>query len=227
MKSTKKVTVSKRALEASFVVSHMIAKNMKAHTIGESLLKPTCEEMARIIQGDEAVSEIDKVPLSDNTVARRISELSRDIEELTLQKIKSFLFALQTDEASDCSSKCHLLTFVRFVDGHNIIDQFLFMKMKTIMTGEDIFHIVDTFFTCHKMLWDHCVGICTDGAPGMTDYLRGFVTTVKAKNPLIISTHCFLYRETNVTKTMKKDLLTTLNNSVHVVNYTKGKPLKN
>ena len=128
VKFTKKVTVSERVLEASFVVSHMIAKKMKAHTIGESLLKPAREQMVRIMLGDEAASEIGKVPLSDNTVARRISELSRDIEELTLEKIGSSRFALQADESSDYSGKCHLLTFVRFVDGHNIIDQFLFYE---------------------------------------------------------------------------------------------------
>ncbi len=90
VKFTKKVTVSERALETSFVVSHMIVENIKAHTIGESLLKPACEEMVRIMLGNEAASEIDKVPLSNNTVACRISELSCDIEELTLEEIGSF-----------------------------------------------------------------------------------------------------------------------------------------
>ncbi len=45
MKFTKKVTVSGSALEASFVVFHIIAKNMKVHTSGESLLKQACDEM--------------------------------------------------------------------------------------------------------------------------------------------------------------------------------------
>ncbi len=155
--------VSERVIEASFVISHMIAKNKKAHTIGESLLNPACEEMVQIMLGDETASKIGKVPLSDNTVACRISKLRRDIEELTLEKIGSSRFALQADEALDYSGKCHSLTFVQFVDGYNIIHQFLFAKeMKTSTTGEDIFHVVDTFFTYYGMLWDHCFGICTD-----------------------------------------------------------------
>ncbi len=113
-------TVSERALEASFVISQMIAKNMKVRTI-----------------------------------ARYISELSRDTEELTVETIGSSRFALQADEASDYSGKCHLLTFVWFINGYNIIDQFLFMKeMKTRMTGEDIFQVADTFFTIME-----CCGI--------------------------------------------------------------------
>ncbi len=76
------------------------------------------------------------------------------------------------------------------------------------------------------MSWDHCVGIYTDGAPSMTGRLKGFVTRVKVKNPLIISTHCFLHREALMIKTMKEDLLVTLNDAVHVLNYIKGRPLK-
>ncbi len=83
-----------------------------------------------------------------------------------------------------------MLTFVLFVDGYNIIDLFLFIKeMKTSMTGEDISHIVDTFSAGCGMLWDHFVGICIDGVPSMTGRLKGFVTRVKGKNPLTISTH--------------------------------------
>ncbi len=227
MKFTKKVTVSERVLEASFVISHMSAKNMEADIIGESVLKLVCEEMVRIVLGHEAAFEVGKIPLSDNTVAGSISELSHDIEELTLQKIGSYRFARQADdEASNYSGKCHLLTFVQFVDGYNIINQFLFMKeMKTSKTGEGIFHIVDTFFTRHGMLWDHCVGTCTDNASSMTGRLKGFVTRVKGKNPLIISTHCFFHREVLVAKTMNEDLLATLNDAVHVVNYIKGRQL--
>ncbi len=63
-------------------------------------------------------------------------------------------------------------------------------------------------------------------APSIKGCLKGFVTRVKAKNPLIISTHCFLHREALIPKTMNEDLLATLNDTVHVVNYIKGRPLK-
>ncbi len=98
--------------------------------------------------------------------------------------------------------------------------------MKTSTTVEDIFHIVDTFFTRHGMSWDHCVGFCTDRASSMTGRLKGFVTRVKAKNPLIISTYCLLHREALTTKTINEDLLATLNNAVHALNHIQGIPLK-
>lgn len=43
IKFTKNVKISERALEASFVVSQMIANNMKVYTIGENLIKPACK----------------------------------------------------------------------------------------------------------------------------------------------------------------------------------------
>ncbi len=53
--------MSERALETSFIISHMIVKNKKAHTFGENLMKPTCEKIVRIMPWDEATSEIGKV----------------------------------------------------------------------------------------------------------------------------------------------------------------------
>ncbi len=81
--------------------------------------------------------------------------------------------------------------------------------MKTSVAGEDLFHVVDTFSTHHGVSWDHCVAICTDGTSSMIGSLKGFVTRVKAKNPLIIPIHCFLYRWALVTKTMKEEFLLT------------------
>lgn len=50
------------------------------------------------------------------------------------------------------TGKCHLLTFVQFVDGYNIIDQFLFMKeMKTSARGELIFDVALLILSSHVM----------------------------------------------------------------------------
>lgn len=71
-----------------------------------------------------------------------------------------------------------------------------------------------------------CVGICTDGAPSRVGSIKGFVTLAKTKNPNIISTHCFLHRESLASKTLPLALKTVLDQVINMVNYIKSRPLK-
>ena len=54
-------------------MSLLIAKQKKAHTIGESLVKPNDIAMVRIVLGEESERKIKAITLSDNTVQRRIA----------------------------------------------------------------------------------------------------------------------------------------------------------
>jgi hypothetical protein len=56
--------------------------------------------------GDAAEEEVSKVPLSNNTVSRRINEMSRDIEMNVNGRFRDVVFALQLDESTDASGKC-------------------------------------------------------------------------------------------------------------------------
>jgi hypothetical protein len=69
---------------ASFKTAELIAKQNKAHNIGEELILPACKEIIEVILGSEAAEEISKVPLSNDTVHRRITEMSTDIENNVL-----------------------------------------------------------------------------------------------------------------------------------------------
>lgn len=54
----------------------------------------------RIMFGEDAVSEVNKISLSDNTISRHIKDMSRDIEcNLQSEILKHNLFALQVDES--------------------------------------------------------------------------------------------------------------------------------
>ncbi|CAI9743051.1 Hypothetical predicted protein [Octopus vulgaris] len=70
----KKFKLSDKGQEASYAVAEIVARKMKSHTIAETVILPACQEMVRIKLGEDAVSELNKIPLSDN-----IQDMSGDI----------------------------------------------------------------------------------------------------------------------------------------------------
>ncbi|CAH2001640.1 unnamed protein product, partial [Acanthoscelides obtectus] len=75
-------------LRASYNISLLIAKSGKPHTIGEKLILPAVEEVLKTDLHKPASDIIKRIPLSNNTVERRIDKMSSDIE--------SFLYRYKT-----------------------------------------------------------------------------------------------------------------------------------
>ncbi|GFS45288.1 SCAN domain-containing protein 3 [Nephila pilipes] len=110
------VTVSEKALEASYHVAKLIARQKKPHTVGKTLIKPACMEIVRLMLGPNEVKEVNKVSLSADTVKRRIHDMSSDILGTLIKKLLSAeKFALQIYETT-IKNKAQLIAIVRFVD---------------------------------------------------------------------------------------------------------------
>ena len=155
-------------------------------------------------------------------------DLSANIEETVQTKLQSTVeFALQVDESTDISGKPQLLAFIRFVDGNQIINQFLCCKKMSLTTkGQDVFDILSAYLEKWNLSWNSCIGICTDGAPCMVGSIKGFVSLVQKENPNVVQTHCFLHREVLVSKTIPNDLSQVLKQVVQMVNFIKMRPKK-
>ena len=109
------MTVSDKAQIASCQVSELIAQNMKAHTLGESLILPACQKIVSTMLGNEAAMKISKITLSNDTVNRRIWEMSSDIEKnVCSNKLHCSDFALQVDESTDIIKKVQLISIHSF-----------------------------------------------------------------------------------------------------------------
>ena len=102
--------VSVKAQIASYQVSELIAQNMKAHTLGESLILPACKKIVRMF-GNEAAIKISKIFLSIDTVHRRNLEMSFDIEKNVF------------------ANKAQFIAFIRFIN-ENEISNFSFFFAK-------------------------------------------------------------------------------------------------
>lgn len=176
--------------------------------------------------GPDAANELSKVPSSDNTIKRRINDMSEDIEQHLTEKLQvSGRFSLQIDESTDRSGAAQLLANVRYVDGDSIKETFFFCKeMESHTTGEEIFRVTNNYLKENSLIWNMCVSLCTDGAACMTGRVKGFIAKVKAQNPNIVTNHCILHREALVAKTIPPELTEVLDQAV--VNYIKSRPLK-
>lgn len=227
-KFIKHSTVSDKAQEARYAVAELIAKKMKSHTTAESTILPACCEIVKILFGEDFEKEVRKIPLSNNTVQRRIEDMSNDVEFHVNEKLKAAeLFALQLDESTDVTGKPQVMTFVRFICDNELIEQFLFCKdLPETTRGQDIFNLVNNYFTTANISWKFCLSVCTDGCPSMIGHLTGFLALVKKENPDIIFTHCFIHREALVAKSLMPELNEVLQTVVKMVNFIKSKPLK-
>ncbi|CAB3237619.1 unnamed protein product [Arctia plantaginis] len=89
---------SEKVLEASYELSLLIAKAKKSHAIGETLVKPCLLKAADIILGPETKQKNSQIPLSDNTVKRRIDDMAEDIKNQVVKAVKeSCFFAIQLE----------------------------------------------------------------------------------------------------------------------------------
>ncbi|KAL1242137.1 SCAN domain-containing protein [Trichinella spiralis] len=69
--------VNEKAMHASYLISLRIAQSGQPHTIGESLVLPSIKDAVGVMFGDTYLKKIELIPLSNDTVARRIEDMAK------------------------------------------------------------------------------------------------------------------------------------------------------
>ena len=219
-------TVNEKALRASYMVALRIARSKKPHTIGEELILPAAVDMCEVLFGKECSQKLKTIPLSDDTMSRRISDMSEDIRIQLIGRLQQVKFAIQLDESTDIASAAQLLVYVRYLWGGDAVEDFLFCKaMSGRTTAEELFGVLKTFFINSALSWNNCLGICTDGAAAMTGRKSGLVAQIKRLSPQATATHCMIHRESLAAKGMDENLAEVFSDCVKVVNFIKSRPL--
>jgi len=185
-------------------------------------LTAACNE----VLGQSAARKIKDIPLSNDTVERRISDMAEDTEMQLIEKMKkSKLFALQLDESTDIQNSSILLTYVRYID-HDESDMkediLSVAELPTHTISSEIFRVLNGFIEERGLEWKNCFGVCTDGAACLTGRNSGLVTKIKDMvDNNLLSTHCYIHRQNLASKKMEPELNEVLSQSVKIINYIK------
>ncbi|CAH2005203.1 unnamed protein product [Acanthoscelides obtectus] len=130
-------------LRASYNISLLIAKSGKPHTIGEKLILPAVEEVLKTVLHKPASDIIKRISLSNNTVERRIDEMSSDIESFLCNYLQTTHFSIQLDESTLPDNAALLLAYVRFIMNQEIYARTLITDTKDFESRfEDILTMV-------------------------------------------------------------------------------------
>ncbi|GFU72571.1 DUF4371 domain-containing protein [Trichonephila clavipes] len=106
---------AKFAQVASYEIAELIAVNLKPHNLAEEIILPACHKIVKTLIGGSADIDICRIPLSNDTIHRRIKDMSENIEQNTAKTLANSNFALQVDETTDITGNAQLIAFVRFM----------------------------------------------------------------------------------------------------------------
>jgi hypothetical protein len=216
-------------LIASYNLAKIIAKAGKSHTIGEELILPSVQVILETVlhhPPSSAVNIIKKVPLSNDSVRRRIDEMANDVEATLCEILKMTEFSLQIDESTLPGNEALLLAYVRFPNDGHVQQEMLFAKnMTTDTTGESIFRVVKSYFEEKYIPLKNIMSVATDGAPAMIGRHRGFIAFLKKEVPGIIAVHCVIHRQHLVAKNLNARLHQSLQYVISAVNRIRSSAL--
>lgn len=217
-----------KAIQSSFAVAYEIAKAKKPFTLAEKVIQPCLKQVVNILFGESSGEKLNSVPLSRQTIGRRVSEMARDVKNQLVARLKkSVYFTLQFDESTDVANEAILVGFVRYAHEEKILeDIFCFYSLPDRTTGERIFQAIEQKINEYQLDFKNVIGLCTDGAPAMLGVNVGLAKRMSdVGNENFESSHCILHREALASKKMSPILNETLSLSVKIINNIRANPL--
>lgn len=211
----------KHSLHASYAVSLELAKAKKPFTDG-NLVKKCAVEMAKAFDNSKMAEKFESVPLSHQTIQRRVVAMGEQVENSMLSLVKkSSYFSLCLDESTDQSDVSQLLIFVRttFEDFTSKEELFDICPLHGTTKGKDIYEAlkktVDRIGGFNK-----CSAIATDGAPSMTGRKSGLVGLLRENGVTCPTIHCIIHQGALCGKSVKQDQV--FKTVIKIINMIRG-----
>ncbi|XP_062046909.1 zinc finger MYM-type protein 6 [Lepus europaeus] len=222
--------VEKSLVKASYLIAFQIAASKKPLSIAEELIKPYLVEMCSEVLGSTAGDQMKTIPLTNSAIGHRMDELSADVEDQLIAKVRgSPWFALQVDESSEVSDAPLLLCYIRFIDHDckDIKEELLFcLEMPSQMTGFEMFELINAYIGSKALNWKHCVGLCVDAAASVTGRCAALRAKIReVASDRVAFTPCFLHRERLAAEELSPGLHKTLLQAAQMLSFVKSNAL--
>ena len=230
---SKPTSQSKAATEASFRISHILAKHKRPFTDGDlfkELLTVTAETVCSHFKNLEDIKAAFRaVPLGPATVTRRVELLSENVGQQVLKDLSLCeYFSLQFDESLDVMDTAQLVVFVRmaFQDFTTKEDFLTLLQLKERTRGEDIYNVFKSYVREKNIPIHKLVAITTDGAPAMCGVHAGFIALCRNDPdfPDFMKYHCVIHQQALAGKVV--DFSHVMSLVVKVVNSIRAKALQ-
>lgn len=199
---SKFVKTNNNVTEASFKISHLIAKRSKPFSDGEYIKTIMLQAAPGLFQDfnnkEQIIQRIKELQLSRNTVKDRILKMSTNISEQLHNDInKCDYISICLDETTDIKSSCRLSIIARYPKENEMYEELL--KLANIperTRGTDICEIVINELKVLKIDVKKIISITTDGAPNMIGPELGFLNLFqKQVGHPIIGFHCIIHQQ--------------------------------
>jgi len=204
-----------------------LARKKKPFTDGEEIVKQSLEIAARMLGDKQIENKFREIPLSNNTMTRRVEELSNNV----LDQIKEFasnyqFFSLAMDESNDICDTAQVTIFIRAVsDQFQVIEELMGVEsMHGTTKGSDLFKTLKSSVQSCNLDWKKLDSICTDGAPALTGRHVGCLSLLEdfLHRPLL-KYHCIIHQEALCCKAL--DLKETMDVVVRCINKIRARAL--
>ena len=205
--------------KASYEVALILAKNGKAFRDGE-IVKECSMKMALAFGDKKRAKHFETVPLSHQTVARRVMEISEHVSE----KVKGIVqhckyYSLALDESTDVCDVNKLLIFIRTIDENFTIHEELLQAVPLHGTakGSDIYNSLVSVANAYGG-FEKCSSVVTDGAPAMVGRKTGLVGLLKTNGVNCPTLHCIIHQEVLCTKALQmSDIMSSVMAIVNII----------
>ncbi|GFY35313.1 protein FAM200B [Trichonephila clavipes] len=147
------------------------ARCKKPHTIAEELILPAAIEIVETMFGDNFAKELQSIPLSNDTVSRRIDDIAEDVEQQLFGKLRDQLFSIQLDEATDSNKDAH---FIAALGIARTLDRLVSTVHKILRNN----------LHCYPYKTSHVQELLPSGLPARGTFALEFRARVEGENEL-------------------------------------------